>query len=525
MHVRLTQVISFVALLGTPGFALARDWHVATGGSGDGSAGAPFGSVQAALDAAGAGDVVIVQQGSYAESLQTQRDGEAAAPIALRAATGADVEITAFGRVLRVDHAHLQVEGLRFDGQYGDRDTLDVNDGAHGLVLRDCEVLRSSRDCVDMGAPTGVLIEGCLIHHCLNAEGGRTDAHGVTGGPVQDLTIRDTEIHSFSGDAIQFDPGREAPGWDNVLVEGCALWLEPLPQAVNGFAAGTVPGENAIDTKTYADGTRSGLVVRDTVAHGFRGGLISNMAAFNLKEEIDARLDGVTVYDSEIALRLRGAGSRPAARVTIANAVIYDVDTAVRYEDDVEPDSMRVDNCTFGLDVSTPFQRASATQDILVVRNLLLLGGALPSEASASSNLAAPAEVFVDAAAGIYRLVPGSTPVNAGETIVDVSVDRDGLARPQGPAYDVGAYELPATPPDAGVRDSAETTDAQVAAVDANASDVQVASADAAQADDPAVEGCDCRSSSRLAGSLLVTLSLAALLLRRRGRAPRSLTP
>ena len=96
------------------------------------------------------------------------------------------------------------------------------------------------------------LIDGSLIHHTLNAANVRTDAHGIVAGAARRLTIRNTEIHTFSGDAFQIDPGRAAPGWGDIVVEGCRFWLQPLPAAVNGFAAGVVPGENAIDTKASA---------------------------------------------------------------------------------------------------------------------------------------------------------------------------------------------------------------------------------------------------------------------------------
>src|SRR5436190_24331898 len=82
-----------------------------------------------------------------------------------------------------------------------------------GFTLRNSEVRRSGRDAVDMGAVDDVLIEGSLIHHALNSTGGRSDAHGIVAGAVHRLTIRNTEIHTFSGDGIQVDPGRAAPGW------------------------------------------------------------------------------------------------------------------------------------------------------------------------------------------------------------------------------------------------------------------------------------------------------------------------
>ena len=51
---------------------------------------------------------------------------------------------------------------------------------------------------------------------------------------------------------------------------------------------------------------------------------------------------------------------------------------------------------------------------------------------------------FVDAANGDFRLGVGSLARNAGKTIAAVTNDFAGVARPQGSAYDIGAYERPA---------------------------------------------------------------------------------
>lgn len=65
-----------------------------------------------------------------------------------------------------------------------------------------------------------------------------------------------------------------------------------------------------------------------------------------------------------------------------------------------------------------------------------------------SSNLAAQsvsAAGFVDPAAGDYRLRAGSPARDAGGSLTASGVvdDFDGVARPQGPAYDIGAFEAP----------------------------------------------------------------------------------
>jgi hypothetical protein len=434
-----TLFIATVWML-TTGVAHATEWFVAPGATGSGTSAAPFGRIQDAMHAASPGDTVTIRQGTYNGVIQTVRDGTAALPIRIRAAgSRGSVVVTAPGRVLRVDHPYHIVEGLVLDGQYGTADTVDINSNAHYLILRNTEVRRSSRDLIDIASPRGLLIENCLIHRALNAADGRTDAHGIVAGAVREMTVRNTDIHTFSGDGIQLDPARLAPGWSGVTVELVRIWLNPLQVAENGFAAGVVPGENAIDTKAAAESPRATLTLRDVIAYGFRGGLISNMAAFNIKENVAATIDRASVYGSEIAFRLRGDGSGGAgAWVTIQNAVVYETTTAFRYEDNIT--NLKVRSSTIGRNVTRPFRAASSGMSGIQVWTLLVLG-ALPKEAMHSSNRSAGSEAFVNAAAHNYALRAGSSAIDSGIAIPEVKTDRVGVARPQGRSHDVGAYE------------------------------------------------------------------------------------
>ena len=431
-------LVAGVLLIAVP--ADAAEWFVAAGGTGNGTSTAPFGQIQQALSVAQPGDTVTVRPGTYLEALRTVRGGLAGQLIRVRASAtrGSVIVTTRSASVLRIAHPYITVEGLVLDGQYGAYDTVVVSTGANFLTLRNLEVRRSTKDLIDIGAPTSVLIDQSLIHHALNAANGRTDAHGVVAGAVRDLTIRDSEIHTFSGDGFQADPGRAAPGWSDVIIEGTRIWLGPLPAPANGFAAGIVPGENAVDTKTHASSPRARLTIRDTVAWGFRNGLITNMAAFNLKENVDVTVDRVTVHDSYIAFRTRGPGANGGARVTVKNAVVYNTQTAFRYEDDIE--TLNVWNTTLGANVARAFQAASSGNSGLDVRNLLVLGS-LPSVGAHSSNLAVGDDAFVNVAAHNYTLAPGSAAIDTGATLAAVTVDRAGTARPQGNGHDVGAYE------------------------------------------------------------------------------------
>ncbi len=423
-----------------------QQWHVAPGGTGSGSAAAPFGKIQQALQAAQPGDTVLVAAGTYAEGLATVRGGVAGAPITIKAAGAArSALVSRAGRLLEVNHPHIVIDGLVFDGQYAATDAVKVSSAGDRFVLRNAEVRRSSRDCIDMAAPEDVLIEGTRINRCLWWSGEREDAHGIAAGAVRRLTIRNVEIGTFSGDAIQLDPSRSLPGWDDVLIEGSTFSLAPLPAAENGFAAGVVPGENAIDTKTHGSAPRASLVVRDSMAYGFRKGLVSNMAAFNIKENVDATFDRVTVRDSLIAFRVRGPGDNGGAWVHLRNTVVHDVSYGIRYEDYIE--QVEVSHVTFGGGVGQPFKDANSNWAGLDVRNTVILGSALPKEAPPDAgNFAVASSAFAAAGAHDYRLAAGSPAVDKGTPIVGITTDRIGTTRPQGAAPDAGAYELVAAP-------------------------------------------------------------------------------
>ncbi len=427
----------------------ATTFYVSSSGNdaNSGTKNSPYKTLAKGVGALQPGDTLIILPGTYNETLTSVRSGTAQAPITVRSEQGrGSVLITKSGQVLSISHEHLVVDGLTFDAQYSAADAARVTSGGNFFKFLNSELRRAGRDCMDMSGPDNVLIENSLIHHCLywDPAVGRADAHGIAaGGSFTDgLIIRNTEIHSFSGDALQIDPGRNANGWRNVVVENSHFWLGPLPSAQNGYSAGMVPGENAIDTKISGTAPRGTLHIRNNVFNGYRNGLISNMAALNLKENISAIVEGNEIYDSEIALRLRGPGSNGGAEVIAYNNLIYNASTAVRYEDNIN--NLRLFNNTFGSGITVPFHQAGTAQtNPVFISNLLVYGTSMPAIAknSSSSRLASGSD-FVNMPAYNYHLASGSLALDAGVFVSSVQTDKDGVARPQGSAYDVGAYEF-----------------------------------------------------------------------------------
>ena len=456
----LSPVLFVLVMLGSglPA-AYGTEFFVATTGNdaNPGTTGSPFLTVQQGLDVAQPGDTVIVRAGIYNGGVITRRSGTVADPITLKSevSRGATIEtdFTSTVSALRIDnHANIHGEGFIIDGQYAPRDLIRVGDFANNTILRDMEIRRSGNDCIDVDQVDNMLVENSLIHHCLQTQGGlglaREDAHAISGGKLTNFTLRNSEVHTFSGDGFQADPNRDPAGLDNVLIEGCTFWVAPFSLAdsfgINGyenFGLGSTAAENVVDTKVNNSAPRARITIRNTVAFGLKQpGLITNISVFNIKNNVDAVLENITVFDSEIAFRLRGAGSFLSAHAEVRGAVIYDVDQAIRYEDDIEV--AKIYNVTVGANVNTALKAASSNEVGVDVRNFLVLDSALPGFATGGTNLTVSSTAFVNVATNDYHLAAGSPAIDAGETIASVTKGRDAVPRPQGPAYDIGAYEL-----------------------------------------------------------------------------------
>jgi len=524
------------AVWALPALAQAEDWYVdATAGpGGDGSMADPFVELQDALDVAVAGDVIHVLPGTYAP-IDTVTDGTAGAPITVQGEPAGDAIVQGDGTALEAHHEYHTFQGMVFDGGYGAGDAVDAN-GANFLELFDVEVRRSGRDCIDLHTVESVLIANSRIHHCVAEDAGAVvDSHGITGDSVFGLELRDSEIYLFSGDAVQMSPPRLP--WDDLQIRRCVLWTGALDEDAGAIEAGTIVGENALDTKVGAEldgnGSPPTVELEDVVAYGFRG-FITNQAAFNLKEDVEVLVDRVTVYDAELAFRLRGPAS-----VRVQNAVVYDVDGAVRYEDGLP--GAQILSSTIGGDVAEAFIDGGGDPPVdLVVEDLLVLGDAVPDEASGGmANLAVGPEVFVDAAGHDYHLVEGGEPVDAGVELDGVALDRDGTFRPVGSAFDIGAYEWssedpPPPPPDTGdMESSGGNEDSEGGNTSGGLDDTAGGGTGSStgRVDDsggPAttgfdgsggsVSGCGCRSQGAETGVWTLLIVLAGLRRRRRTR-------
>lgn len=248
-------------------------------------------------------------------------------------------------------------ENFRIDA--GGRGGNIVKITADDVILRNCEIFNGTGNGIGVFG-IRVVIENCRIHHLLaGTYEDQHDAHGIT-GRWGDVTIRNCDISHTSGDCIQFDPDRQSHG--SVTIEDCRLWTGPLEEDAPGFKSGQRPGENAVDTKVPPGGDRCRLVIRNCHFHGWnQPSQIENMAALNLKENVDAEIRQCVFEDNEIAFRLRGPGKNGGARVTIVDCAVYNTQLGVRAEDKIE--FLNIDGLAFGGNVPERIRIVNGKRD------------------------------------------------------------------------------------------------------------------------------------------------------------------
>ena len=446
---RRTFLASAVSVLGVTIIgrsAAATNYYVSRSSGHDANSGTfnrPFATINKGLAVARAGDTVLVRGGTYSELLKFPNGGGSHTNrLVLRAYDGETVTVlkpTAGPHLIRVPY--VTIENIIFDGRYFDDDIVEIRTGGDGCVLRHCEVKNTQQEGVELYSVSNILIEDCVIHHCLRGTfASPNDAHGIRGDKITNVTIQGTDIYYVSGDAFQASPNRDP--WDNVFIEDCHFWTGPLPAAAAGFRTGETPGENAIDTKQQSSNPRSRIYISNCIFNGWRNGTIPNMAALNLKDWINATVERCLFYDNNISMRYRGGTS--GAIILTTNCVTYgNSQAALRYEDKIGR-NLRMYNNTFGANKSGAvfYQRAPSGDPAPDTLNGAFFG-TKPAEATDQSNLSLTAADFKKPSTNDYHLVSGSDAIDAGRPLPTIVLDDfDGVSRPRGQAYDVGAYEF-----------------------------------------------------------------------------------
>ncbi|HEY8505387.1 MAG TPA: FG-GAP-like repeat-containing protein [Gemmataceae bacterium] len=394
-------------------------YYVAPGGSdaADGSASAPWATLQRAADAVAAGDTVIVRAGTYA-GFDLSADGTAAAPITFRAEPGVVVNApnprTPDG--INLEGAdYVVVEGFTVTGvpRAGIRSVIN-----HHVTIRNNTADLNGRWGIFTGFSDDLLIEN-------NVTSRSQDEHGIYVSNSGDRpVIRGNLVWGNRANGIHMN-GDASQGGDGII---SGALVENNVIRGNGTGGGSgINGDGVQDSvfrnNLLYDNHASGIsLYRIDGAEGAKNNLVVNNTI-------------VMAADARWALNVRdgSTGNRVFNNILLnrhprRGSITVSADSLPGFASDfnVVMERFTLDDGDTVLDLSA--WRAQTGQDM-------------------NSVVAAPGELFLNPDAGDFRLRADSPARDRGTSGSAPAADLAGVSRPQGPGFDIGAYEYPVTPP------------------------------------------------------------------------------
>jgi len=384
-------VVSLIILLAIPALLGATTWYCSPSGSDSnpGTSSQPFRTVAAGITAANPGDTIVLENGTY--PADTPYGGGSTSGYLLMVGksgtAGAPITLMAQNSQMAI----LDCGNAYNSAQTGCEGYLSLI-GAAYWVFNGLTFANSYDAGVNMNSSTpdhDITFEGCLFENI--GQHVESSAYGMDGLYANQGSYNLT----FNGNTFS-NIGRITAG-STYPFNDHALYLHASNSTViNNVFSGFIAGWGV------------------QTAIGFSGLIANNTFAFTSAN------DGGQVMLWDVA----------SGAISLENNIFYN-----------PPSGFAVNTC------------ALSASSCTLNTNLVYNGTMSPSESCGGSTVTCSVSNAISAnpnfvnATSNFQLQPGSPAINAGMTIPAVTTDINGLARPQGPAYCIGASEYPVAQP------------------------------------------------------------------------------
>jgi parallel beta-helix repeat protein len=389
-------IYTFTFLLGTTS-GYAATYYVATSGSDSnpGTLQQPFRTIVKGVSILKPGDTTYVRAGTYNEAINTRfvvfPSGTSwTNAVTLAAYPGEQVTLVGFINLAGMQHSYIIVSGLIIDAN-NSVEGFTINQGSHHIRLQNSEIKNTWSNGVGIwwGNNNGLSsdyneILNCRIHHigsAGNAAKGWPDqpfGYGLAHG------IYVTTSNNIIRGNTFYDIGEYS----------IHQWTSAPYFANNNIFDGNIITRSGHNTTRYG-----GVCCGGITASGGNGTIIRNNIVYGNE------VDGIDLM------------------TTCINCKVYN-------------------NTTYnnpGWNIYTPDTSGTGIE---VRNNIAYPKGIHLGTGTISSNNLLSNPNFVNAAGNDFRLLSSSPAVDAGMTLSSVTVDFARSIRPQGAAYDIGAYEF-----------------------------------------------------------------------------------
>jgi hypothetical protein len=370
----------------------AATFYVATSGSDSqpGTAAQPFRTLRRGASSLRAGDTLIVQAGTYAESLVNVFPSGLSwsQPVTVRAAPGATVTLTppaqtdVFLAFIGDKYHHIVIDGFVIDGQNRVGSTVNIGEGAHHIRLTNCEVKRAKS-------------------HGIHVTPGQRAAGDTWGccNEFLNLDVHDNGLSARNQHGIYLSTS-------NNLIERSRIYRNGgygvhVYSSFGGVYKNIVRSSDVYDNNVA--GNAAGMILASGGGHQAYNNLI-----WNNTSGIIVNTTGVQVLNNTIVNNTKYVSGSNNAGIQLNTTT----------------GAMLVNNILYGQSIPILWSNTQVIQ---------------------SNNLINIDPGFVAAAQHDFRLRAGSRAIDAGIGLKSVLDDFDGVLRPQGLRPDIGAYEFKAS--------------------------------------------------------------------------------
>ena len=378
-----------------------------------GTESAPLKTIRAAVRASKPGEAIAVMAGTYGETVELPRSGEAGKPICLRARGAVVIRPDGKGGgpahgIVGRGVGHWVIEGFEITGH---QQGIKFKDG-HDITVRNCNVHDGA---------SGLALEGKI---------------------ATNITFEGIEVARHAGGGTDVS---NPVAMENVTYRECVSHHNDCKEGADGFGIShhcttrNVIFENCVSHHNGSDGfdisgrKGYGVTLRSCVAHhngtkmwgcNFKvwnpGSRIVNCVAYVTGDSADANFQAI------------GAGTLVAHCTSGRNA-----DAGIV----VAGDDVRVVNCIIAHAKKKAVYVKPSVKAAPEILHCLVYECGSPGAVPVGEEGNIPGDPqFVDASGGDYRIARESAAAGAGAPPADVSKDAAGKARPAG-ARSIGAYE------------------------------------------------------------------------------------
>ena len=374
-----------------------------------------YSTIQAAVNVVRPGDTILVHDGNYS-GFSISADGTASSRIAIKAQGSSAVinQANSSGEGITLSNSHyVTVEGFAVTGMSGyglATHNASATSPIRGLIIRNNRVQNSGSTNIYLSQVADSLIEG-------NVTSGSATSHGIylANGGSDNTVLRGNRCYNNAKNGIHFN-GDSSVGGDGlhtgITVDGNILY----DNTANGVDADGVQDSVFQNNLMYGNGRNGIRVFQIDAAQGPK----------NLK------------FINNTLLVPSGGGWAVKLSEDLGGHVFFN---NILLSDNGSTGSISVASTSFVSNNNALVGRLSFNGE----SSILGLAAWLAAGYDANSFITTSSSLFVNASTDDYRLKAGAPAINAGRTslsgVSGPSTDILGAARPQGMAFDLGAYE------------------------------------------------------------------------------------